>query len=258
MKKGIFIKLKNSMYKISPKGQKIIGTMATIPLIATSSMQGACAGGGCPYGLVNDLFPGNCSRYIDLNGDGICDLSQSVASTSTSDTTSSSSGSDSSTSSQDVDTSVNGAQGSHNTDPSNASIVHDSGTLDNNSTQIDPNNYHMLPITLLLVGGYLITYYLFSKGILKQHQHKRIWNLLLVGGYFGTGVTGILITFMVNLGISTIYNPGITYWHAELAILMVVGTMIHLHIYRKLFKRIFKVLFEFISKNNIESMDKSK
>ena len=67
-----------------------------MPFIAASSMQGACAG-GCPYGLVNDPYPGNCSRYIDLNGDRICDLSQSVTSTTT----------DSSTSSQDVDTSVN-------------------------------------------------------------------------------------------------------------------------------------------------------
>ncbi len=41
-------------------------------------------------------------------------------------------------------------------------------------------NYHVLPITLLLVGSYLFTYYLFKKGILRRQTHKRIWNLLLV------------------------------------------------------------------------------
>lgn len=30
----------------------------------------------CPLGMVNDTYPGECSRYIDTNGDGICDHSQ--------------------------------------------------------------------------------------------------------------------------------------------------------------------------------------
>ena len=45
----------------------------------------ALAWNNCPYGLVNDPYPGECRRYADANGDGICDLSQSkpVASTTT-------------------------------------------------------------------------------------------------------------------------------------------------------------------------------
>ena len=30
----------------------------------------------CPYGNVNDEYPGECSRYIDTDNDGICDHSQ--------------------------------------------------------------------------------------------------------------------------------------------------------------------------------------
>jgi hypothetical protein len=29
----------------------------------------------CPHGLVNDPYPGRCRRYVDSDGDGICDLS---------------------------------------------------------------------------------------------------------------------------------------------------------------------------------------
>jgi hypothetical protein len=29
----------------------------------------------CPRGLVNDPYPGKCRRYMDRNGDGICDYS---------------------------------------------------------------------------------------------------------------------------------------------------------------------------------------
>ncbi len=131
------------------------------------------------------------------------------------------------------------------------------GGLDSGAPPADASNYHVLPITLLLIGGYFFTHYLFRKGILKPQKHKRIWNLLLVGGYLGTGVTGVLLTLMINLGISTIYNPAITYWHAELAILMVVRTLIHIHIYRKPFKNMFKVLFGFKSRSEKNDDEKS-
>ena len=37
----------------------------------------ALAWDNCPKGLVNDAYPGACRRYVDTNGDSICDLSQS-------------------------------------------------------------------------------------------------------------------------------------------------------------------------------------
>jgi hypothetical protein len=37
----------------------------------------ALAWDNCPKGLVNDPYPGACRRYVDTNGDNICDLSQS-------------------------------------------------------------------------------------------------------------------------------------------------------------------------------------
>jgi hypothetical protein len=33
------------------------------------------SGVACPRGLVNDPYPGQCRRYTDRNGDGICDYS---------------------------------------------------------------------------------------------------------------------------------------------------------------------------------------
>lgn len=258
----VLFMLKSSLNnEIDPNKQKIAGTLAATPLIAATTISGACAG-GCPYGLVNDPYPGQCSHYTDLNNDGICDLSQSVTATSTS-TDPTASSSDPSTPTQ-IDDRGNGVHNIYdgNSDV-NASFIQDpgSGNLENGS--VDGTDYHVFPITLLIIGGYLFTYYLFQKGILKSQQHKRIWNMLLIIGYIGTSATGILLTLLINLGISTIYNPSITYWHVELAILMVVGTLIHLHIYKKPFKNMFKVLFSFKSrskkkKNRIQSIDMSK
>ena len=115
--------------------------------------------------------------------------------------------------------------------------------IDTGDIPEDPTNYYVIPFSIILIAGYLFTYYLFQKGILKRNKHRRIWNLLVTAGYLGTGVTGVLLTLMINLGIRTALNPTITFWHAELAILMVMGTLIHIHIYWKQFKNMFRVLF---------------
>lgn len=33
---------------------------------------------GCPFNLLDDPYPGRCQRYVDKNGDGLCDLSKAV------------------------------------------------------------------------------------------------------------------------------------------------------------------------------------
>ncbi len=62
---------------------RLITALSSIPIIAAMGMSESCAV-SCPYGIVNDPFPGQCPRYTDLSGDGICDFSQ-VSSTVTTD-----------------------------------------------------------------------------------------------------------------------------------------------------------------------------
>jgi hypothetical protein len=248
--------LSSALTKI-PMKQKLFAAISTIPFIALGSMSASCAT-TCPYGMVNDPYPGQCPRYVDLNGDGFCDLSQATAvatTDTTTDTTTDSSTSDTTTSTDDATTSTTTDQGHGN--GTNADVTPDQST-DTNTTTLpddpgsdygslngDGTNYFVLPITLIIIGGYLFTYYLFKKGILKRNKHKRIWNLLVTVGYLGTGITGVILTFMVNLGIRTALSQSLTFWHVELAILMVVGTLIHLHIYWRPFKNMFRVLFGF-------------
>jgi len=33
-------------------------------------------GVACPLGLLNDPYPGRCKRYVDGNGNGVCDYSE--------------------------------------------------------------------------------------------------------------------------------------------------------------------------------------
>ena len=253
--KNKLINLKETINQnISPRKQKIIGAAATVPIIAASTMSGVCAG-GCPYGLTNDPSPGQCHLYTDSTGDGICDLSQAAAAASTQST-------DSNTNSNGdtQNTPSTGSSGDNisngTSDQTNASTttVHDpsSGTGDSLNTG---NDYHIIPVSLLIIGAYLFTHYLFSKGILKPKKHKKLWNLLLMGGFLGSGITGVLLIYMINLSVGLVYRQGLAYWHVELSLLMIIAAMIHFHIYRKPFKNMFKVLFPF--KSNINK-NKSK
>ncbi len=236
-----------------PMKQKLLAAVSTIPLIAAATMSGSCAT-SCPYGMINDPYPGQCARYIDINGDGICDISQATVAANTTDTSTASP--DDTTTTTTTTDSANGhgsdADISIQNQPTdaNATTIPDSSSLDTGNLQGDTTNYYVLPVTIMLIGGYLFTHYLFKKGILNRNKHRRIWNLLVTTSYLGTGVTGILLTLMINLSIRTALNPSITYWHAEMAILMVIGTMIHIHLYWKPFKNMFKVLFGI--KNNFK------
>lgn len=48
--------------------------VASIMVISLSST--VMAWDDCPKGLVDDPYPGECSKYIDTDNDGICDHSQ--------------------------------------------------------------------------------------------------------------------------------------------------------------------------------------
>jgi hypothetical protein len=45
-------------------------------LIILLAMNYSFAWDDCPYGLINDPFPGECSKYIDTNNNNICDHSE--------------------------------------------------------------------------------------------------------------------------------------------------------------------------------------
>ncbi len=120
-----------------PMKQKLITAVSTIPFIATTTMSGSCAT-SCPYGMINDPYPGQCPRYIDITGDGICDLSQATATVTTTDTTP-----------DDTTTTDSGNGHGSNADnsiqnqsaDSNATTIHDSSGLDSGNLQGDTTNY---------------------------------------------------------------------------------------------------------------------
>jgi hypothetical protein len=70
---------------------RFTGTCALAALVGSSCTR---IGGGesttgiaqCPYGRVNDPYPGQCSSYVDSNGSGYCDFSEGDTTTQASPT----------------------------------------------------------------------------------------------------------------------------------------------------------------------------
>ena len=55
---------------------KLTGCGAVVALVGAGCSQAGSAEASCPLGFINDPFPGECNRYVDKNGNGICDLSE--------------------------------------------------------------------------------------------------------------------------------------------------------------------------------------
>lgn len=55
---------------------KVAGCGAVVALVGGGCSLATKAEATCPFGKTSDPFPGECSRYVDRNGNGICDLSE--------------------------------------------------------------------------------------------------------------------------------------------------------------------------------------
>ena len=169
----------------------------------------------CPYGLLNDPFPGQCPRYTDTNQNDICDHSESPSSTTLN------------SSSSNQQTGVND----------------DNGTVSDvqEASSVPAESYNLIPLATTTLILYLVSYLLYLEDRLKRNMFYNIWKYVLIVSFILTGVTGLLLVIFVNYGIQTSWNLTIDFWHAEFAIVMAVSTSLHFHLYWKQVKNIFKI-----------------
>lgn len=171
----------------------------------------------CPYGLLNDPFPGQCPRYVDSNQDDICDHSQSPSSTSTNTT---------------PDLNTKNSSNEKNNSKVNSSDIQI-------VTSVPSEKYYLIPLAVSTIIIYLITYLLYLEKRLKRNIFYRIWNYVLITSFMLTGLTGLIMVIIINYGIGSSWNLTIDFWHAEFAIIMAVSTLIHFHLYWKQLKKVF-------------------
>jgi len=99
--------------------------------------------------------------------------------------------------------------------------------------------YSFLSITIISILMYLITLILSKRKIISPLTHKRIWNILLLITFLGTGFLGILLVIRINYGIVFPLFFNMLYWHVELGIAMAVISVLHIIERWYFFKNIF-------------------
>ena len=169
--------------------------------------QSVSAWDNCPFGEVNESYPGTCGRYIDTDNDNICDLSQPP--------------------------------------PESRVVIEDNSNNypnaeNNNSKSNSGINYYFVPIAVFLFAVYLISLYLSRIKKIKVSQHRKIWNVILLITFLVSGIFGIILAILISYGIRLDFYSDLLFWHVEFGIAMAIISIFHISWYWKYFRRIFK------------------
>lgn len=250
---------------------KIFSLIFVLLLILISS--GFSQTTSCPYGEINEPFPGTCSLYTDQNSNKICDLSEQEE-IQVEDVHDLISGQELKTKTVEEVAQIyninphtyahalRDAFGVNNIEPSTSfQLLHDNYgvepslakdvalSIKNNEELIIPQEeevsqnitpkYEFFLLTILILLIYAFTFTLSKAKQIKYINHLRFWNVMLLLSFLVAGITGILLVIRINYGISINFPFNILYWHVELGIVMAVLSI--LHILKHL--RYFKVMF---------------
>jgi len=156
----------------------------------------------CPFGEVNESYPGTCGRYTDTDNDNICDLSQSPP-----------------------ESRVKMQEEKNSSTKSNSGI-----------------NYYFLPIAGILFIIYLITLTLSRKKKIKLALHRKIWNFILLITFLISGTFGLILAIILSYGIRLDFYSDLLFWHVEMGISMAIISIFHILWHLKYFKKMFQFL----------------
>jgi len=215
-------------------------SMIIFILIAFSSIS-IYAWDNCPFGIEDDPYPGECKRYIDTDGDGICDLSQPAP--------------------EDRDTALalNEENIKENTKDDNkysketnekvtggfflAEAASPQKTISNapspeRKSLPDYNFLEIFFITLLIYfSGKTVT----RKLKINICQERKFWNTLLLISFIGSAGTGMILVFIRDFDWFKSINFNFLFWHVEFSIVMallsVIHTLWHLKYYLSIFSK---------------------
>lgn len=233
----------------------------------------------CPFGLENDPAPGSCSRFIDENTNALCDLSEvpldvqeeaeeveyisgeelklyTVAQVADMYGVSASAYAEKLATYTKQSVTVNDSLQFLHDEYGLCSGVAGSIALDLKNTSVSESNipggeqvqehrgkeiFDIVPITLVLLAFYFLTYFLARKNKITMLTHRRIWNVLLLITFLISGILGLLLAIRINYGWSVQVPFNMTEIHVEAGIAMMIITFFHIawhwRYYACMFKR---------------------
>ncbi|MBC8499146.1 MAG: DUF4405 domain-containing protein [Candidatus Atribacteria bacterium] len=216
-------------------------TLSTIIfiLIAFSSIS-IYAWDNCPYGLEDDPYPGECKRYIDTDGDGICDRSQPAP--------------------EDRDTSIflNEENIEEDTKDDNKyfketdqkvtgglfiteAASNEKTVSDSPSPERKPlPSYHFLEIFFIALLIYFGGKFLARKLEISSCKEKKFWNVFLLISFIGSAGTGMILVFIRDYDWFRSIDFNFLFWHVGFSIVMALLGIFHALWHLKYYLSIFK------------------
>jgi len=213
----------------------LISVVVLVSIFSTTALATTC-----PFGEVDCEYPGDCSRYIDTNGDGICDLSQDLTeSDSTSSSTSDSESTDPLAAATTDDTHSGGGRGKnrgeslisptedHTASASAATTTVADGAADSGGFSL-LTRYYISPIAIAFLLVYAISFFLYKTKRMKIATHRKIWNVLLLATFLITGIFGLILTIQLDYALPFSMPVNLLFWHVEAGIVMTLISLFHI------------------------------
>jgi hypothetical protein len=147
----------------------------------------------CPFGLVNDPYPGRCGRYIDADNNGFCDYSQDLA--------------------------LNGETNQLASQPSAGQIA------DKDRPKTD---YYLWQITLAIGAAWFLSVQLVKTGKLSLSTQRKFWNVLLFVSFLATAATSTIMLLNSSYDASVKVTFSLVFWHIESGLAMIIISALHI------------------------------
>lgn len=99
--------------------------------------------------------------------------------------------------------------------------------------------YHLILLSVVCAGGYLLSYLLTSNGLISKNLHRQIWNTILLLSFFISGILGIMLVIQLNYKLEWSFMKPLMVWHVDAGIALSVVAFIHFLRHRNYFLRMF-------------------
>jgi len=233
----------------------------------------------CPFGFVNDPAPGSCARYINTNGNSICDLSEVPLQ---SDTENIDREEVEYISTEDFKSKIvkevaeiyninsneyaaslakylgrgvlttDLLQDLYDEDGLCAGIAAEialsikngnEGVAINTESESGKNilpRYKFGLILITILILYLLSYLMVKTKKISLLTHRRLWNVLLLITFLASTILGLLLIIRINHGWSFNLPFNMLYWHVEFGTAMAVISFFHIAWHWRYFALMFK------------------
>lgn len=235
----------------------------------------ALAWDDCPRGE-ECVYPGECSRYIDTNGDNICDHAQSEPAATTTTTAAATTTTTAETTSVDTsDADAAAATGSaavaaeaaattttsippsgESADSivvaSTSTAADEAGTTGASSLAIattaaadsgSPSfltHYLVSPLALGFLLIYGVSFVLYKTKRMRVATHRKIWNVLLLATFLVTGLFGLILTIQLDYTLPFTIPVDLLFWHVEAGIVMTFISLFHMGWHFKYYRNLLR------------------